>query len=138
MPDTHNIGGTTPQFSSTNGPLSYDPFNALIANVPPDVQSIALRLREIVRETIPGAREIVLTGGIRTALYREKLEICAIQPTGESCSFQLMRGAEIADEDGLLHGEGRNLREMTFRSLEEIPEDAIRRMLGAARSLNDL
>jgi len=138
MSETNTTNGGAPQSFPATGASSYDPFDTLIANAPSHVRSTAVRLRSIVRETLPAALEIVLTGGIRTALYRQTVEICAIQPGEDSCSLQLMRGAELADDEGLLHGDGRNIREMTFRSPEDIPDETVRRLLRAAHALNTL
>lgn len=111
-------------------------FNDLLSQYDTTVGAIAGRLRQIVYEELPDAEETVWIGGWRLALYKDVSEICGIGPMKQGyCNFYLTRGSEIADPDGLLEGKGKGIRHMKVRSLDAIPENAIRRMIREGKRL---
>lgn len=110
-------------------------FEDLFAEATPEVRRIGDRLRRLVREIAPGARETVYLGW-RIALYKPAQggrEFCGIQPATGHCNFYLSDGAYLKDPDGLLEGTGKAIRHVSVRAGEEIPLEGITELVRQGR-----
>jgi hypothetical protein len=110
-------------------------FDDLVAQLPPQAQTIARRLREIVYDELPDAEETVWIKGWRLALYKDVSEVCGIGPVKEYVNFYLTRGIDIPDPDRLLEGKGKGIRHVKVRSLDDMPEEAIRGFIRYGKKL---
>lgn len=110
-------------------------FEELIAGYSPEVRAIACRLRRLVREELPLAEETVYLGW-RSAMYRDGREVCGIQPLrGGYCNLYFMRGAALADPNGLLEGTGKGMRHVQVRELTGLPIGPVQALIRAAHGL---
>lgn len=110
-------------------------FEELVGGYAPEVRAIARRLRRLVREELPQAEETVYLGW-RSAMYRDGREVCGIQPLrGGYCNLYFMRGAELADPNGLLEGTGKGMRHVKVRALAGLSVGPIQELIRAAHRL---
>ena len=109
-------------------------FQDLFGTYSPDVQAIAHRLREMIFEILPEAKETVYLGW-RIALYKEITEICGIQPASDRCNFYLTKGAFLRDPHGLLEGTGKSIRHVKVRSVVGLPIDDLQELIRQARGI---
>lgn len=126
---------STPPTKST-GAAGDDVFAKLLLDQPPLAQSIARKLRKIVREILPTAEENVLVSA-RLVMYSQGkgMEICGIQPNEDRCNFYLTKGAMLSDPDNLLEGRGKGIRHMKVYSVKEMPVSAIRQFIRQGKAL---
>jgi hypothetical protein len=110
-------------------------FDELIVSRPADVQVLARRLRQLVRNALPEAKETVHLGW-KIAIFRLNRDVCGIAPLKDRCNFYLMRGAQLADPDRRLEGTGKGLRHLKVRAGREIPTAPLLWLLRAARELD--
>jgi hypothetical protein len=106
---------------------------AILAGVPPRSRTLAQRLRRLVRETAPTAAERGYPGW-RGIGYRDPQSgyVCGIFPQADHVRLVFERGVELPDPDGLLEGEGTQVRHVTIRRAADIRTRALRRLIGAA------
>ncbi len=95
-----------------------------LAGFPLEMRSIAQALRELVRATVPQAREAVYPGwrliGYRADHGSRNVYFAYIAPTAEHVSLGFEWGILLPDRPGLLEGGGSQVRYARFRWLEEI------------------
>ena len=98
---------------------------------PPEIEALNLRLRAFIRESIPEAEERVYRDG-RSAGYHEARcgVFCGLFPRRDAVYLAFPYGDQLPDPEGLL--EGRKGRYVALRPGEELPEEALFRLLLAA------
>jgi hypothetical protein len=108
---------------------------AFLAPYDPQVQTIALRLRELVLQVAPGAMEqvdypakLVAYGWRQT--YKDT--ICVIMPLKAAVNLGFPRGVDLPDPAGLLTGTGKRARHVKITAIEEVEMPALRALLEAA------
>ena len=99
----------------------------------PQHQEIVERLRRLMRENAPDAREVVSRGspawqGVRI------LAIISVSKTHVTLAFA--RGAEFEDAYGLLDGVGKTTRHVKLKAAGAIDEDALRDYIAQAVKLD--
>ncbi len=102
----------------------------------PAQAAIASRLREIVREAVPDARESVKWG---QPVYETTGPFVALKAFPRWVTLTFWRGAALADAsdpDAILGGDGDRMRHVQVRSVEEIRETALGNLVRAAADLN--
>jgi uncharacterized protein YndB with AHSA1/START domain len=100
--------------------MTVDEFVAV--RVRPEFKPVVAMLRELMRETAPGAKEVISYG---IPAYRGKKMLAAINPTKHYVTFGFARGAEFEDPYGLLRGEGHVSKHVRIRNLDEVNKDAL-------------
>lgn len=110
-----------------------DTFEQLIGPYSPDVQALAVRLREIIYEVFPKAEEKVWATGWKVARYANGAEIAAIGPLKNYVNLFFAQGAHLSNPDGLLEGTGKDIRHLKVKTLDGIPVAAIKKMLKEAQ-----
>ena len=111
------------------------PPEALLADFPPAMQSIANRLREIVRETIPEAVERVRPGwhliGYDLPIGRKSVYFAYVAPEVERVHLGFEHGWAMRDPHRLLAGVGitKQVRWLTFLAGDPIPTDLCRELI---------
>ena len=108
----------------------------ILADHTREVRLLAERLRQIVRQTIPEATEKAYPHwhGIGYT-HPESGYFAAIFPQNESVKLGFEFGILLPNPDGLLQGEGKQVRYVHLRDPETIPEGTIRHLLQAAIDL---
>jgi hypothetical protein len=90
----------------------------------PEVEPLALRVRELVRTTEPDLQERIYLGwdgiGFR---HPDGGYVCAIYPRGDAVRLLFEYGIRLEDYHGLLEGAGRQTRFMTIR--EDTADDVL-------------
>lgn len=112
-----------------------DAVQAFLAEFPPQVQQIALRLRRLLVERIPSVTEHVYPGW-RIVSYRlgegHANQVCWIAPLRDGVNLGLCRGAALPDPAGLLHGKAKQARNIRLRSPEDCAHPAVAELVDAA------
>lgn len=100
-----------------------------------DIQKIAWKARELVFSVMPEIAETVYPQMkvIRYGLEGSKMSglVCAIMPAAKWVSLGFMHGTSLPDPDDLLEGSGKGLRHVKLRSVEEVDNPAVRKLLEA-------
>ena len=101
----------------------------------PEVQVLAQKTREIIREVDPDVVESVNPGHNNLA-YGSGVKMgqwyCYIAPFKSYMNLGFLRGTELPDPHGLLEGTGKLLRHVKIRRLEDLERPGIRALLAAA------
>jgi hypothetical protein len=114
----------------------------------PHLSNLTLALRELVLEEAPEAIESIVKGYALTIGFSFtgkplKDGFCHVVTYNGHVNLGFNRGAHLPDPTGVLEGEGKSIRHVTFRNLEELEQPFVRRYLQAAiqqvnqRSQND-
>lgn len=103
----------------------------LLAAYPPPVRARAEALRALVKQTAPGADETVFIGW-QALSYAFGREFCSIMPFVDHVNVVFHEGADLADPEGLLEGEGREPRRVRLDAGAEIPVASLAALIKAA------
>jgi hypothetical protein len=116
-----------------------DNLNGFLAQYSPEVQAIALKIRDLILEVLPGTIEqpdatskIIAYGDDRTY----KGLICAIAPQKTYVNLMFSRGTELPDRGALLEGTGKRARHIKIKTLAEADNPEIAKLLRAAGKLH--
>jgi hypothetical protein len=90
--------------------------------VQPEHREIVDRLRTLMREVAPNAKE-VLTYGILG--WRGNLMLAVVSPTKKDITFAFSRGAEFEDNYGLLKGFGKKSKHVKIKNVQAINQEAL-------------
>jgi hypothetical protein len=106
-----------------------------LAPYSPVVQELALKLRTLIRDTMPDAIEQLdppahLIGYGLDRTYKGLL--CGITLHKAHINLMFARGTELPDTEGLLVGTGKRARHITIRQEAELENPGVRRLLVAA------
>jgi hypothetical protein len=90
--------------------------------VQPEHREIVDRLRTLMREVAPNAKE-VLTYGILG--WRGNLMLAVVSPTKKDITFSFSRGAEFEDKYALLKGVGKKSKHVKIKNVQAINQEAL-------------
>ena len=103
----------------------------------PEVRVLAQKVRELVREILPDAYEVV-NASYKTITYGAGSsmsdEICYIAPLSSNVHLGFPYGTKLPDPEGLLKGTGKLLRHIKFDHEEEVERPGVRAILVAAKT----
>jgi hypothetical protein len=115
-----------------------DDVETFLADLPPEVETIARALRTRIRALVPDAVE-QRHGGWKIIGYSVdgsmKSSICAIAPHSAHVNLQFFRGTELEDPEGLLEGSGKSGRHVKLRNASDVDGVAVGRLVEQAASL---
>lgn len=111
--------------------ISVDEF--VQTRVLPQYQPIVNELRKLIRQMAPDATE-VMSYGIPN--YRGKRGLAVISPAKTYITLAFSRGAEFEDNYGLLEGVGKVSKNLRFKDVKEINEEALRYYIQQALKLD--
>ena len=104
------------------------------SDYPPFVEELALALRALVFENVPGAHER-LDRTARVVGYGfgagYKGTVCAIIMSQKGVKLGLAEGASLPDPKGLLEGEGKRHRHVKFETLADLRRPGVKPLLKA-------
>lgn len=107
----------------------------LLAPYDPQVQTISLRLRELVLQVAPGVMEQVDYAAKLFAYgwkQTYKDTICVIMPLRAAVNLGFPRGVDLPDPAGLLTGTGKRARHVRISSIQDVEAPALRALLEGA------
>ena len=100
------------------------------------IADLALALREIVLEEAPGASESVYqvyTVAIWFGFSRKMKDMfCYITTHARHINLGFPRGAALPDPNRVLEGEGKAMRHVKFRNMDDLERPFVRRYIQAA------
>ncbi len=105
------------------------------AKVPHEFQPTVVRLRELMHELAPEARE-TLSYGMPT--YKVKRIVSYILPTKKDITFSFTYGAKFEDKYGILKGHAKFARYLKFKSPGDIDREVVDYYLRQAIELDSL
>ena len=99
----------------------------------PKYQPIVQKLRTLLRQMAPGAKE-VMSYGIPN--YRGKRGLAVISPAKVYITLAFSRGAKFEDKYGLLKGVGKVSKNLRFKDVTDINEEALNYYIQQALKLD--
>lgn len=102
-----------------------DAVHDFLADSAPDVRTLALEIRALVRRLVPDAQEDVRPGWRSIGYSHDgtlKSSVCAIIPHRAHVNVQFLQGTELDDPAGRLEGTGKRGRHVKVRSEDDIDE----------------
>lgn len=107
--------------------------DAYVAGLEGWQQEAAVRLRGIVKDAAPDARESIKWA---QPVYELGGPLCYFKAFKSSLNFGFWRGVDIDDPKGLLQGDGEKMRHVKLTSIEDINDDAFAAFVRQAVELN--
>jgi hypothetical protein len=103
-----------------------------LSDFPPDIQVVALELRQAVLSTVPGVIEMVdrssnIIGYGFGSGYADL--ICTIIPSQKGIKLGIVEGANLRDPDGLLEGTGKRHRYVVVRTVADASHPRLEKLL---------
>jgi hypothetical protein len=104
-----------------------------LEKLPPDLQRITRELIAIARKNMPGAQEFIYHDAVGYSINDSPFDrICYIAPQKKGyINFGFFFGAGLPDPKKLLVGEGKRLRHIKIRSMEEAQNPALAKLIAA-------
>lgn len=102
----------------------------------PEVRAIAEALRRLIHDTVEGMTERAYPGWHAIG-FRHPVAgyVCGIFPFADYVRFVFEHGRQLTDPDGVLQGDGKQIRYIDLRDAAEVPDDAVRLLLLEAVAL---
>ena len=106
---------------------------AWLANLAPDIRAITKQLRAVARKNMPKVHEFIYHDAIGYSVNDSPFDrICYIAPQKKGyVNFGFFFGAEIPDPEKLLIGDGKRLRHVKVRSVDEAKNPALAKLIAA-------
>ncbi len=102
----------------------------------PEICALTERLRTIIREAAPKASESAHVGWHSLSYHHPHSGyFCGLFPRAESVMLVFEFGILLVDSDGVLEGNGKQVRYLTFRHTKDIRVRALKKLLRAALDL---
>jgi hypothetical protein len=103
-----------------------------LMNLPPDLQAITRELCEVARKNMPGAYEFIYHDAVGYSVSKSPFDrICYIAPQRGYVNLGFFFGVGLVDPKHLLVGEGKRLRHLKVRSVEDARNPALGKLVAA-------
>jgi hypothetical protein len=114
-----------------------DHIDAFVNGQAPSVQPVVVRLRELIRATLPDLDEYVDGWGVirYSRGWGMRDWVCYVSGHKAHANLGFARGASLPDPDHLIEGTGKNLRHVKLRSVAEVDQPGMKRLLEEAGRL---
>ena len=118
-------------------------FEDVIAQAPPEIQSLAHAARALLAQVMPGITEVPWArqkiAGYGVGPKKMSQHFCYIAPFKKHLNLGFMYGAHLPDPEELLEGKGADLRHVKIRSAADLERPALRALIAeASRTLPKL
>ena len=118
-------------------------FDDVIAQAPPEIQSLAQAARALLADVMPGITEVPWArqkiAGYGVGPKKMSQHFCYIAPFKKHLNLGFMYGARLPDPESLLEGRGADLRHIKIRSAADLERPALRALIEeASRTLPKL
>ena len=102
-----------------------------------DIDAIVERLDRLILDVAPDATRVAKYGGTLYTLQPDEKEgqFCGVFAYKAHVQLSFARGAELADPDGVLEGNGKLRRHLTFKAAADVDERGVKRLLRSAAKL---
>ena len=111
-------------------------FDDVIAEAPPEVQSLARGARALLADVMPGITEAPWArqkiAGYGVGPKKMSQHFCYIAPFKRHLNLGFMYGAHLPDPQNLLEGQGADLRHIKIRSTADLEQAGVRELIGEA------
>jgi hypothetical protein len=112
--------------------MSRIPVEEYLSNLVPDLQAITRALVAVARKNMPGANEFIYHDAVGYSVSESPFDrICYIAPQRGYVNFGFFFGVNLPDPKHLLMGEGKRLRHVKVRSVEEARAPALGQLIAA-------
>ncbi len=111
-----------------------DPIDALLSDHAATVRETVERLRGLLRQAAPDARESIdLPDHLLAYGWSGRMGdlMFAIAPHATHVNLQLTDGAQLPDPSGIVEGTGKRIRHVKFRSVADVERLAVRALIKA-------
>src|SRR5258708_7074797 len=105
-----------------------------VARENPALVHVVDALRELVKKTVPAAREAINPWGV--PIFEFNGPLCYIRVGKKHATFGFSRGSAMKDPGKLLEGEGHNLRHVKIKNTAQVRDANLKQLLLQAKSLN--
>lgn len=112
-----------------------DPFEGMLEEYTPDVQAISRALRAVIQKGTPGAIEEVSTDQKHLSYApstEQDKQIILLAPKKTFVFLVFKDCKQLEDSDGLLGSSGKQTRFMTVKTMEEVNQPALSRLIESA------
>lgn len=99
----------------------------------PKLRKVVRGLKNLVKETVPGAKETVNAWGIPT--FEADDPFCFYMVGKNHVTFGFHYGTSLEDPLSLLEGTGKNIRHVKLHSLEDLEQKGLKQLVQAAARL---
>ncbi|MCY3832840.1 MAG: DUF1801 domain-containing protein [Chloroflexi bacterium] len=118
-------------------------FEDVIAQAPPEIQSLARAARALLADVMPGITEVPWArqkiAGYGVGPKKMSQHFCYIAPFKKHLNLGFMYGAHLPDLENLLEGKGADLRHVKIRKPADLERPALRVLIEeASRTLPKL
>lgn len=111
-------------------------FKKILGDFSPEVGELATATRALVFDVLPETVEVVWEqqkiAGLGTGPKKMTEHFAWIQPCKAHVNLGFNYGAELPDPEGLLEGTGKLFRHVKIKSIEDVEQPALRRLLEKA------
>lgn len=101
--------------------------------VQPEHREIVGMLRQLMRETAPGAKEVITYGVLA---WRGNLILAVVSPTKKDITFAFSKGAAFEDKYGLLKGVGKVSKHVKLKDVKDMNQAALEYYIKQALELD--
>ncbi|HWZ96357.1 MAG TPA: DUF1801 domain-containing protein [Candidatus Dormibacteraeota bacterium] len=105
-----------------------------VARENPALVHVMDALRELVKKTVPAAREAINPWGV--PIFEFNGPLCYLRVGKTHITFGFPRGASMKDPKRLLEGEGHNLRHVKIKDVAQVRDANLKQLLLQAKALN--
>ena len=102
--------------------------------VRPEQQDAIAMLRQLMRDCVPDAEEVISYG---IPAWKRNRVLVVISPSKTHLTFAFSRGAEFEDSYGLLEGVGKVSKHVKIKDLAGVNQDALRDYIRQAVKFDD-
>lgn len=107
-----------------------------LAGFPVKTRSIAQAIRELVKNQVPDVQEAVYSGwkliGYRAKIGPRSVYFAYIAPTADEVTLGFEYGILIRDPQRLLEGDGNQVRNIRFSTMEQVEPEKIAPLINQA------
>ncbi len=111
-------------------------FADVIAQATPEIQALAHAARALLADVTPGVTEVPWArqkiAGYGVGPKKMSEHYCYLAPFKNHLNFGFMYGAHLPDPEGLLEGNGLDLRHVKIRKAEDLEQPALRQLVECA------
>ena len=103
-----------------------------LSNLSPDKQAITRELCIVARQNMRGAHEFIYHDAVGYSVSKSPFgRICYIAPQKGYVNFGFFFGGYLPDPEHLLVGEGKRMRHVKIRSVEDAKDPALGKLIAA-------